>query len=93
LYHGGGGAVGVRLGEGEYGVAPGQACVFYADADPRARVLGGGWIASATGDDVHRSAGFGKRGRESGHELAAANEGGAQKRGVSAPAAHGAVHG
>jgi tRNA-specific 2-thiouridylase len=27
----------------EYGVAPGQACVFYRGD----RVLGGGWIASA----------------------------------------------
>jgi tRNA-specific 2-thiouridylase len=39
----------VLLGSSEYGVAPGQACVFYADAGPRARVLGGGWIASAQG--------------------------------------------
>jgi tRNA-specific 2-thiouridylase len=38
----------VRLdGGGEYGVAAGQACVFYADTGPRARVLGGGWIAGA----------------------------------------------
>lgn len=35
----------VLLQDAEYGVAAGQACVFYADADPRARVLGGGWIA------------------------------------------------
>jgi tRNA-specific 2-thiouridylase len=42
-----GGRVRVRLGAGEYGVAPGQACVFYADAGPRSRVLGGGWIESA----------------------------------------------
>ena len=34
----------VLLREGEYGVAAGQACVFYADAGPEARVLGGGWI-------------------------------------------------
>ena len=34
----------VTLAEGEGGVAPGQACVFYDAADP-ARVLGGGWIA------------------------------------------------
>lgn len=34
----------VTLTEGEGGVAPGQACVFYDAADP-ARVLGGGWIA------------------------------------------------
>jgi tRNA-specific 2-thiouridylase len=46
LYQGDG-RVCVELGEGEHGVAPGQACVFYADAGPRARVLGGGWIASA----------------------------------------------
>jgi tRNA-uridine 2-sulfurtransferase len=37
----------VRLSEPEHGVAAGQACVFYADATPRARVLGGGWIARA----------------------------------------------
>jgi tRNA-specific 2-thiouridylase len=36
----------VMLHEGEYGVAAGQACVFYADGSAGARVLGGGWIAS-----------------------------------------------
>ena len=30
----------------EEGVSPGQACVFYASNQPRARVLGGGFIAS-----------------------------------------------
>lgn len=35
------GAVSVELDEPELGVAPGQACVFYAGD----RVLGGGWIA------------------------------------------------
>ncbi|MGH6961496.1 MAG: aminomethyltransferase beta-barrel domain-containing protein, partial [Dongiaceae bacterium] len=35
------GAAWVRLAEPQFGVAPGQACVFY-NAD---RVLGGGWIA------------------------------------------------
>jgi tRNA-specific 2-thiouridylase len=35
----------VMLEEGEYAVAAGQACVFYADNAPNARVLGGGWIA------------------------------------------------
>jgi tRNA-specific 2-thiouridylase len=35
----------VMLEEGEYAVAAGQACVFYADKAPDARVLGGGWIA------------------------------------------------
>ena len=33
VYHDGG-AVCVQLGEGEHGVAPGQACVFYADTGP-----------------------------------------------------------
>jgi tRNA-specific 2-thiouridylase len=37
----------VLLSDGEYGVAAGQACVFYADAGPRARLLGGGWITRA----------------------------------------------
>jgi tRNA-specific 2-thiouridylase len=37
----------VLLRDGEYGIAAGQACVFYADAAPRARVLGGGWIERA----------------------------------------------
>ncbi|NJO23963.1 MAG: tRNA 2-thiouridine(34) synthase MnmA, partial [Sphingomonadales bacterium] len=41
------GNMAVLLHEGEYGVAAGQACVFYADGSATARVLGGGWIASA----------------------------------------------
>jgi tRNA-specific 2-thiouridylase len=41
------GGAGVLLRDGEYGVAAGQACVFYADASPRARMLGGGWIVRA----------------------------------------------
>jgi tRNA-specific 2-thiouridylase len=41
------GEVEVELASGEYGVSPGQACVFYASADPRSRVLGGGSIRSA----------------------------------------------
>jgi tRNA-specific 2-thiouridylase len=36
----------VELREGEEAVAPGQACVFYAERGTR--VLGGGWIESAT---------------------------------------------
>jgi len=40
----------VVLAGAEYGVAAGQACVLYADASPRARVLGGGWIESAGRD-------------------------------------------
>jgi tRNA-specific 2-thiouridylase len=38
----------VELVDGEEGVAPGQACVFYDAAGGQARVLGGGFIASAT---------------------------------------------
>ncbi|MGI9366559.1 MAG: tRNA 2-thiouridine(34) synthase MnmA [Rhizobiaceae bacterium] len=37
----------VILAEGEDGISPGQACVFYADDSPRCRVLGGGWISKA----------------------------------------------
>ncbi|MBX9592231.1 MAG: tRNA 2-thiouridine(34) synthase MnmA [Hyphomonadaceae bacterium] len=42
-----GGKAKVLLRDGEYGIAAGQACVFYADTSPRARVLGGGWIERA----------------------------------------------
>ena len=35
----------VTFQDGEEGIAAGQACVFYADGSPQARVLGGGWIA------------------------------------------------
>lgn len=37
----------VELIDGEEGVAPGQACVFYDSAKGQARVLGGGFIKSA----------------------------------------------
>jgi tRNA-specific 2-thiouridylase len=37
----------VALTDGEDGVSPGQACVFYDAADGQARVLGGGFIRSA----------------------------------------------
>jgi tRNA-specific 2-thiouridylase len=40
----------VSLIDGETGVAPGQACVFYAGEGEGARVLGGGWIARAERD-------------------------------------------
>ena len=36
----------VELAEGEFGIAPGQACVLYADDGDDARVLGGGFIAA-----------------------------------------------
>jgi len=35
----------VAFEEGEFGVSPGQACVFYEDGGPTARVLGGGFVA------------------------------------------------
>lgn len=38
------GGIAVVLDAGEEGVAPGQACVFYASGNLPARVLGGGWI-------------------------------------------------
>lgn len=41
------GSVSVSLHEGEYGVARGQACVFYENSASQARVLGGGWITAA----------------------------------------------
>ena len=46
------------LRDGEYGVAAGQACVFYADAAAGARVLGGGWIerASSRAEQPERAA-------------------------------------
>ena len=37
----------IEFDEPESGVSPGQACVFYESCDPRARVLGGGFIAGA----------------------------------------------
>jgi tRNA-specific 2-thiouridylase len=46
LFHQGG-EISVLLRDGEHGVSPGQACVFYECGEPRARVLGGGWIARA----------------------------------------------
>ena len=41
------GGIEVELVDGEEGVAPGQACVFYDAAEGQARVLGGGFIQSA----------------------------------------------
>ncbi len=41
------GEVFVTLVTGEYGISPGQACVFYADDSQTAEVLGGGFIAEA----------------------------------------------
>ena len=36
----------VQLMEDEYGISPGQACVFYQKDDNGDRLLGGGWISS-----------------------------------------------
>lgn len=41
------GEVYVTLVSGEYGISPGQACVFYADDSQTSEVLGGGFIAEA----------------------------------------------
>lgn len=38
------GEIVVELPDGEFGVSPGQACVFYESTDPQARVFGGGSI-------------------------------------------------
>ena len=46
------GEICVELPAGEYGVSPGQACVFYDSTDPRARVLGGGSIIRPKADLV-----------------------------------------
>jgi tRNA-uridine 2-sulfurtransferase len=46
----------VELIDGEEGVAPGQACVFYDTADAQARVLGGGFIAATQAMAVTQAA-------------------------------------
>ena len=46
---GAGGTTTVDLAQGEDGVSPGQACVFYAADGRGERLLGGGWIRSADG--------------------------------------------
>jgi tRNA-uridine 2-sulfurtransferase len=60
----------VELVAGEEGVSPGQACVFYDAPSGRARVLGGGFIQSASARSVNdkranekRAAGKGAVGR------------------------------
>jgi tRNA-uridine 2-sulfurtransferase len=42
------GVLNVCIDEGDEGVAPGQACVFYAPDTDHSRVLGGGWIMQTT---------------------------------------------
>ncbi|MDP1868689.1 MAG: tRNA 2-thiouridine(34) synthase MnmA, partial [Bradyrhizobium sp.] len=46
----------VELVAGEEGVSPGQACVFYDAPSGQARVLGGGFIKSATAKAASREA-------------------------------------
>ena len=46
----------VELVDGEHGVSPGQACVFYDSGEGQARVLGGGFIKSAVGTSDYRRA-------------------------------------
>jgi len=48
----------VELVAGEEGVSPGQACVFYDAASGQARVLGGGFIQSATAKSVAATGGM-----------------------------------
>jgi len=45
----------VLLNKGEYGVSPGQACVFYDSPEIGARVLGGGWIVRSMENPGSRS--------------------------------------
>lgn len=59
----GGRAAAVVLDDGEFGVAPGQACVFYS-SEPTARVLGGGWIAATSADVDEASFGAALRATE-----------------------------
>jgi tRNA-specific 2-thiouridylase len=44
----------VELVDGEHGVSPGQACVFYDGGEGQARVLGGGFIKSAAAAVDHQ---------------------------------------
>jgi len=49
----GNGGYEVELIDGEHGVSPGQACVFYDAGEGQARVLGGGFIKSAVAAADH----------------------------------------
>jgi tRNA-specific 2-thiouridylase len=50
----------VELVDGEHGVSPGQACVFYDSREGQARVLGGGFIKSTIGATEFPRAGGGR---------------------------------
>ena len=45
----------IELAMSEHGVAPGQACVFYASAESDARVLGGGFIKATPARTAERA--------------------------------------
>ena len=53
----------VVLEEPEEGIAPGQACVFYGEDAPLARVLGGGWITACESGLLDFGASAGARGK------------------------------
>ena len=55
LRHGPNGGYQVELVDGEHGVSPGQACVFYDAGEGQARVLGGGFIKTAVAAEKVRS--------------------------------------
>ena len=63
---GGNGHYEVELVAGEEGVSPGQACVFYDAPSGRARVLGGGFIQSASARSVNDKRANDKRAAEKG---------------------------
>ncbi|RAI34314.1 tRNA 2-thiouridine(34) synthase MnmA [Rhodoplanes serenus] len=63
----------VELVDGEEGVAPGQACVFYDALAGQARVLGGGFIrTAASAAETVATAGTGRRGATAAGGAAAA---------------------
>lgn len=62
----------VEFARGEDGVSPGQACVFYAASGGGERLLGGGWIKSATGGAGLAKDGFAASAAKSGTEKALA---------------------
>jgi tRNA-specific 2-thiouridylase len=60
----------VDLAHGEDGVSPGQACVFYAADGGGERLLGGGWIKSASGSAFLAKVGFAVPAAQGGAEKA-----------------------
>ncbi|WP_342640909.1 tRNA 2-thiouridine(34) synthase MnmA [Rhodoligotrophos ferricapiens] len=54
------GQIEVGLVQDEFGVSPGQACVFYQPGTSTTRVLGGGWIEAARKEIVDKSAESGR---------------------------------